>query len=217
MCTTSQAIYVPKNGIETSEGHLSFDDVTAALAQAIQEFLSDNDRACTVLGAIQSAATEARIDECRGLGKILLDSEPREHAQFSNARIHTPLLLQVDAEQKATYSEERFGPISFVISTEDTAHSIELARDVIREKGAITLGAYTTDDSVAEQFEKLAIEVAAPLSLNMDGGVLVNLSAAFSDFHATGGNPAANASLCDQAFVSSRFLVVQSRRHVQPD
>ncbi|WP_447044759.1 phenylacetic acid degradation protein PaaN [Vreelandella sp. H-I2] len=217
MCTTSQAIYVPKSGIETSEGHLSFDDVTAALSKAIQEFLSDNDRACTVLGAIQSAATEARIDECRGLGEILLDSEPREHAQFPNARIHTPLLLQVDAEQKAAYSEERFGPISFVIATEDTAHSIDLARDVIREKGAITLGAYTTDESVAEQFEKLAIDVATPLSLNMDGGVLVNQSAAFSDFHATGGNPAANASLCDQAFVSSRFLVVQSRRHVQPD
>ncbi|MWJ27924.1 phenylacetic acid degradation protein PaaN [Halomonas sp. ZH2S] len=217
MCTTSQAIYVPKSGIETAEGHLSFDDVTAALSKAIDKFLSDNDRACAVLGAIQSPATEARIDECRGLGEILLDSEPREHAQFPNARIHTPLLLKVDAEQKAAYSEERFGPISFVVATEDTRHSIDLAREVILEKGAITLGAYTTDDTVAEQFEQLAMDVAAPLSLNMDGGVFVNQSAAFSDFHATGGNPAANASLCDQAFVASRFVVVQSRRHGQPD
>lgn len=215
MCTTPQAIYVPKSGIETLEGHLSFDDVAAALAKAVQAFLSDNDRACTVLGALQSPVTEARIDKCRGLGEIVLDSEPREHIQFPKARTHTPLILKVGAEQKAAYSEERFGPISFIVATESTAHSIELARDVIREKGAITLGGYTTDETVAEQFEELAMEVATPLSLNLDGGLFVNQSAAYSDFHATGGNPAANASLCNQAFVASRFVVVQSRRHGQ--
>lgn len=215
MCTTPQAIYVPKNGIETADGPLSFDDVAAALAKAVQAFLSDNDRACTVLGALQSRETQARIDACRDLGDIALDSESRTHAHFPDARIHTPLILKVDAAQKTTYSEERFGPISFVIATENTAHSIELAREVIREKGAITLGGYTTDEAVAEQFEALAMDVAAPLSLNLDGGIFVNQSAAFSDFHATGGNPAANASLCNQAFVASRFVVVQSRRHGQ--
>lgn len=215
MCTTPQAIYVPRKGIETANGHLSFDDVAVALGEAVQAFLSDNDRACTVLGALQSLETEVRIDTCRGLGDIVLDSEPREHAHFTDARIHTPLILKVDANQKAAYSEERFGPVSFVIATDSTAHSIELARDVIREKGAITLGGYTTDEAVADQFEELAIEVATPLSLNLDGGIFVNQSAAFSDFHATGGNPAANASLCNQAFVARRFVVVQSRRHGQ--
>ncbi|MGM0536494.1 MAG: phenylacetic acid degradation protein PaaN [Pseudomonadota bacterium] len=217
MCTTTQAIYVPKSGIQTGDGHMSFDEVAGALARAVEAFLSDNERACAVLGALQSPATAARIDECRGLGEILLDSESREHAQFPGARIHTPLLLKVDASQRDAYSEERFGPISFVIATDSTDHSIQLAREVIGEKGAITLGAYTTDDEVAERFETLAMEVAAPLSLNLDGGVFVNQSAAFSDFHATGGNPAANASLSDQAFVARRFVVVQSRRHGQPE
>jgi phenylacetic acid degradation protein paaN len=215
MCTTPQAIYVPKDGIKTTEGQLSFSEVGSALAKAVEKFLSDNDRACAVLGAIQSPATAARIDECRSLGEVLLDSEPREHAQFPRARIHTPLLLKVDASQRDAFSEERFGPIGFVIATDSTAHSIELVREVIGEKGAITLGAYTTDDGIAEQFEQLAMDVAAPLSLNLDGGVFVNQSAAYSDFHATGGNPAANASLCDQAFVARRFVVVQSRRHGQ--
>ncbi len=217
MCTTPQAIYVPKSGIQTADGRLTFDEVAGAIAKAVEAFLSDNDRACTVLGAIQSPATAARIDECRGLGEVQLDSEPREHPRFPEAQIHTPLLLKVDAAQKAAYSEERFGPISFVIGTDSTAHSIELAREVIGEKGAITLGAYTTDDAVAERFEGLAMDVAAPLSLNLDGGILVNQSAAFSDFHATGGNPAANASLCDQAFVTPRFVVVQSRRHARSE
>ncbi|MFP4137345.1 MAG: phenylacetic acid degradation protein PaaN [Halomonas sp.] len=216
MCTTPQAIYVPQGGIRTAEGWLSFDEVAGALAKAVEAFLSDNDRACTVLGAIQSPATAARIEECRGLGEVLLDSERRQHAQYPEARIHTPLLLKVDASQRDAFSEERFGPIGFVIATDSTEHSIELAREVIGEKGAITLGAYTTDDELAERFEELALEVAAPLSLNLDGGILVNQSAAFSDFHATGGNPAANAALCDQAFVTPRFVVVQSRRHGQP-
>lgn len=217
MCTSPQAIYVPKGGIKTADGHVSFKDVATALASSVQEFLSDNDRACTVLGTIQSLETEARIEKYRGLGDIVLDSETREHARFPKARIHTPLILKVDAEQKAAYSEERFGPISFLIATESTAHSIELARDVIREKGAITLGGYTTDETVANQLEELAMEVATPLSLNLDGGIFVNQSAAFSDFHATGANPAANATLCNQAFVASRFVVVQSRRHGQPN
>jgi hypothetical protein len=43
--------------------------------------------------------------------------------------------------------------------------------------------------------------------------VFVNQSAAFSDFHGTGANPAANAALTDSAFVAGRFRVVQNRRH----
>jgi hypothetical protein len=48
--------------------------------------------------------------------------------------------------------------------------------------------------------------------VNLTGGVFVNQSAAFSDFHATAANPAANASLTDGAFVSARFHVIQTRR-----
>ena len=49
------------------------------------------------------------------------------------------------------------------------------------------------------------------LSCNLTGGIYVNQSAAFSDYHASGCNPAANASLTDAAFVAPRFHVVQSR------
>jgi hypothetical protein len=52
------------------------------------------------------------------------------------------------------------------------------------------------------------------LSVNLTGGVYVNQSAAFSDFHATGANPAANSALSDLAYVANRFRVVQSRRHI---
>lgn len=214
MCTTTQAIYVPKGGIDTPEGKVSFDEFAQALATATSKFLGDNDRACMVLGAIQSEATAKRIDECRGLGEIVLDSEPRVHAEYPNARIHTPLILKVEGKDQATYSEERFGPISFLIATEDTADSMRLAKAVLEEQGAITLGVYSTSDAVLDQAEELAMDVKVALSCNLDGGVFVNQSAAFSDFHATGGNPAANACLTDTAFLVNRFVVVQSRRHV---
>ena len=50
------------------------------------------------------------------------------------------------------------------------------------------------------------------LSINLTGNIFVNQSAAFSDFHVTGANPAGNASLTDTAFVATRFRRVMSRR-----
>lgn len=214
MCTTPQAIYVPRTGIETADGHLSFDEVAQTLAGAISKFLSKPEVAFNVLGALQSEDTAARIDTCASLGEVVLASEALEHPEFPNARVRTPLLLKVDAADIDTYSQERFGPISFIIATDSTDHSLALARQVIDAKGAITLGVYSTSEAVLDQAEALAMDVKVALSCNLTGGVFVNQSAAFSDFHATGANPAANASLTDAAFVSSRFVVVQSRHDV---
>ena len=61
--------------------------------------------------------------------------------------------------------------------------------------------------------EAAAMDAGVHLSCNLTGGVFVNQSAAFSDFHATGANGAANAALTDAAYVAARFRVVQSRRH----
>jgi hypothetical protein len=56
--------------------------------------------------------------------------------------------------------------------------------------------------------------VGVALSINLTGNIFVNQSAAFSDFHGTGANPAANAALTDAAYVANRFRVVQHRVHV---
>jgi hypothetical protein len=49
------------------------------------------------------------------------------------------------------------------------------------------------------------------LSVNLTGGIHVNQSAAFSDYHGSGANPAGNASLTDTAF-AYRFRVATVRR-----
>ena len=65
-----------------------------------------------------------------------------------------------------------------------------------------------------EATEAAALDSGVALSCNLTETVYVNQSAAFSDFHATGANPAANAALTDAAYVASRFRIVQSRRHL---
>ena len=85
-----------------------------------------------------------------------------------------------------------------------------------RTHGALTAGVYSTDPTVIERAEALAIDGGVSLSINLTGGVYVNQSAAFSDYHATGANPAATASFTDEAFVTPRFHVAQWRRHL-PD
>jgi delta 1-pyrroline-5-carboxylate dehydrogenase len=131
--------------------------------------------------------------------------------------MRTPLVLQLDASADiAKFSGEWFGPISFVIATDSTAQSIELAGSIAAEHGALTLSVYSMDEATIEAAHEAAIRGGVALSINLTGGVFVNQSAAFSDFHGTGANPAANAALTDPAFVANRFRVIQSRVHVAP-
>jgi phenylacetic acid degradation protein paaN len=216
MCTTSQALIVPAGGIDTDQGHKSFDEVCADLAAAVEKFLSKPDVACAVLGAIQSSATAERVDLANSgaLGRVVLASQKRVHPEFPDADVRTPVLLAVDAADEAAYMEERFGPISFLVKVADAQAAIALSERIVTQHGALTVGLYATQPEVIDAMTETTWRGKVALSINLTGGVFVNQSAAFSDFHGTGGNPAANASYCDSAFVANRFRVVQRRYHV---
>jgi len=47
---------VPRDGIDTPEGHLSFEAVTQSLADGVQKLLGDPARAVEVLGAVVAMA-----------------------------------------------------------------------------------------------------------------------------------------------------------------
>ena len=208
MCTAPQAIFIPRGGIETDTGHKSFEAVAEGLVSAVDALLGDPGRAAGVLGAIQNPATLDRVVSCRGLGRILRDST----ALAGPARTATPLILAVDASDEAAYLEERFGPISFLIACTDASEGVALATRAAREKGAITAALYCTDDAL---IARSAIEYAhagVALSVNLTGGIYVNQSAAFSDYHVSGANPAGNACLTDAAFVANRFSILCLRR-----
>ncbi len=210
MCTAPQGIFVPRSGIETDEGHKSFDAVAAGIVTAIDGLLVDPARAAGICGAIANPATLARIEAARALGRVVRDSAMIDG--LGEARTATPLILSVDAADAESYAEERFGPIAFVVAVDDIADGVNRAAVLAEEKGAITAALYTTDEAqilgAADRFAAAGVN----LSVNLTGGIYVNQSAAFSDFHVTGANPAGNASLTDAAFVANRFRVVMWRR-----
>ena len=216
MCTTSQAIFVPAGGIQTDLGHKSYDDFCADLAAAIQRFLSKPEVACAVLGAIQSSDTLQRIEQANAgsLGRVILASEKCTNPEFPSAEVRTPVLLACDASDEKAYMEERFGPISFVVKVSDTKAAIALSERVVSTHGALTVGLYSTSQEVIDQMTQATWRGKVALSINLTGGVFVNQSAAFSDYHGSGANPAANASYADSAFVANRFRVIQRRWHV---
>lgn len=212
MCTAPQDIFVPRGGIETNEGRKTFDAVAAGIAAAVDGLLADPARAAGICGAIANPATLARIATVRSLGRLVRDSAPVEG--LDEARTATPLILAVDAADSETYAEERFGPIAFAVAVDDVVDGVNRAAELAERKGAITAALYATDEAqilaAADRFATAGVN----LSVNLTGGIYVNQSAAFSDFHVTGANPAGNASLTDAAFVANRFRVVMWRRPV---
>jgi phenylacetic acid degradation protein paaN len=215
MCTVPQNIYVPREGIKTSEGTISFDDVAQAFADAVQKLTADPAKAVELTGAIQNKGVLERIEQVSAYGAPLLDSVTLQHPTYPEAKVSTPILRKLDAgRDEPIFTQEWFGPIAFVIATDSTGQSLELAGRIARTRGALTLSVYSTDEQTLDAASEAAVIGGVALSINLTGGVFVNQSSAFSDFHATGANPAANASLSDAAFVANRFRVVQSRRHV---
>lgn len=216
MCTTSQLLMVPATGIQTDEGHKSFDQVCTDLSQAIKGFLSKPDVALAVLGAIQSQATLRRIEQANqgAMGHVILASERLVHPEFDHAQVHTPVLIACEAADQGQYMQEQFGPISFIVKTADTAAAVALSEHIVNTHGALTVGVYSTDEAVIEAMTHATWRSKVALSINLTGGVFVNQSSAYSDYHGTGANPAANAAYTDSAFVANRFRVVQRRYHI---
>ena len=211
MCTTPQNILVPADGIDTDQGHLSFDQVAAGIATAIGALTDDPKRGVELTGAIVNDAVLGRLDEARKVGDVVLESRAVEHPAFPDAVVRTPLVVRLAADAADVYDREWFGPVSFLISTGSTADSLRIFRETVGRRGALTAAVYSIDEAVLAAAEAVAVDVGVNLSCNLTGGVFVNQSAAFSDFHASP-NPAANAALTDGAYVAGRFRIVQSRR-----
>ncbi|MFC3166750.1 phenylacetic acid degradation protein PaaN [Paracoccus fontiphilus] len=197
MCTSPQNIYVPQGGIDTDQGRKSFDDVAAGLAQAIDTLLADPKQAAGICGAIANPTTQERVARARTQGRVIRDG--------------TPLLLGVDADVPVA-QDECFGPVGFVIPCTDADDGIARAAGLAATKGAITAALYDTDEARIERAIRAFARAGVNLSVNLTGNIFVNQSAAFSDFHVTGANPAGNASLTDTAFVATRFRRVMWRR-----
>ncbi len=212
MCTAPQNIYVPRGGIDTDQGPKTFDEVAQGIAIGVDKLLSDPARAAGVCGAVANPATVERVAAVAGKGEVVRSSGAIEG--MDGARTATPLILKGDAGDGGAFDEECFGPISFVIAVDDAETGIDTASSLARRKGAITAAVYSLDEAVLDHAADAFSAAGVNLSCNLLGGIFVNQSAAFSDFHVTGANPAGNASLTDAAFVANRFRVATVRKLV---
>lgn len=214
MCTTSQNFFVPRHGITANGKRTSVEEFGSDLAEAINGLLGDDARAAAILGAVVNDGVRGRVEEAPSYGEVILASRQVAAPEFPGADIRTPTVVRVDAKDTEAYEKECFGPVSFLVTTDSTEHSLRLLRDTVADHGAITAAVYSTDEEVLNAAERTALDAGVALSCNLTESVYVNQSAAFSDFHATGANPAANSALTDAAYVANRFRIVQSRRHL---
>jgi phenylacetic acid degradation protein paaN len=215
MCTAPQNLYVPRDGIESNEGHKSVDDVIAGLAGAFDKLLGNDARAVELLGGVVNDGVLERVSAVGDSGgEVVIESREITHPTYKSAVVRTPAVVRLDVTDGDAYESECFGPVAYVIETDSTAQSIETFRRTVIEHGAMTASVYSTSEEVVAAMRSAALDAGVALSENLTGPVYVNQSAAFSDFHGTGANPAANATFTDGAFVASRFRFVQSRRHI---
>jgi phenylacetic acid degradation protein paaN len=216
MCTAPQNFYIPAEGVKTPTGVLSFEEVAQKLVDNINGIVDNPKAGPYVLGAIQNKITCDRVTQSETLpGKVWLKSRTIQNPQFPNARVSTPVVVEVESARRELFSKELFGPIAMLIRTKDTAESVALAREMATLHGAISCGAYTTDNATKEMIADELALAATPVSFNLTGGIYLNQHAAFSDFHVTGGNPAGNASFTNPEYVNKRFTWVGHREPVK--
>ncbi len=215
MCTAPQNFYIPEGGINTPTGKVSFDEFASKFVENINGLIDNPKAGPFVLGAVQNPKTSVRVKESENLpGKVWLKAREFENPMFKNARVSTPVIVEVEAANKDIFSKELFGPIALLIKTKNTDESISLAKEMAIAHGAISCGAYTTDDTTKEKIADEMSLAATPVSFNLTGGIYMNQNAAFSDFHVTGGNPSGNASFTNPEYVTRRFTWVGHREPV---
>lgn len=213
MCTAPQNFFIPASGVKGKDTTHSYEEVVAALKDAIGGIANNPKMAAGTYGAIQNELTLKRVNSVKKLdAAILLDSQKVEHMEFPNARSISPIILELEAKDFGIYENELFGPIILFIKTKDTEESLRLAKEMSQKHGAITCAAYCTDESIAQKINDEMELAFTPVSLNLTGMIWVNQHAAFSDFHVTGGNPAGNASFTNPEYINKRFVWVGHRK-----
>ncbi|MFN8360707.1 MAG: aldehyde dehydrogenase family protein [Candidatus Kapaibacterium sp.] len=215
MCTAPQNFFIPKNGVMENGTLIPLSDVASRLAAKIDGLVFNEKIGPGTLGALQNPATLERLHEASQLGgTIVRPSAPVAQQGFAGSRTVSPLIMQVTENQKDIYEKEWFGPIGFVIPVEDFNQGIDLMAESAKTHGALSAAVYTTDDAKKEHAENELLYAGAPVAFNFTGPIWVNQSAAFSDFHGTGANPAGSASFADLSFVCNRYNVIGSREKI---
>jgi phenylacetic acid degradation protein paaN len=214
MCTSPQNIYLPREGVRTATGQATYDEVVESLLEAIEAIVGAPRRAAALLGAIQADVTE-RVAARAGSGaRLLRRGTAYEHPEYPSARTRKPMVAEVEIDDSGLCDEEQFGPNVFIVPVDDSATGLSRAAGTAKTHGAIASYVYSTDDGFLDAADEAFLDAGANLTANSVGPMPMNFSAAYSDYHVSGLNPAGTATLTDEAFIAGRFRIVQSRRQI---
>ncbi|WOJ95887.1 phenylacetic acid degradation protein PaaN [Congregibacter brevis] len=219
MCTSPQVVYVPKDGIDTSAGHVSFEQVAQCIVDEIDSIAANPKMAAGIMGAVQAQLSLDVVSEAADMAmheglEILRESASYDHPDFPDARTRSLLVISARSEHKEMYAEERFGPVLFIVAADSADAAAEEATELARTRGTISCYMYSTNEVFIDSWVDVYARVGANLTINLTGAMWINFAAAYSDYHVTGLNPAGNACLADLSFVASRFRIAQRRRPI---
>lgn len=213
MCTAPQNIYISNEGVTTPDGIVSAEDAQNKIAAAVRALMENPKAAAPTLGAIQNDFTISRIEDKvkqYQAQSIQLDVKV-ENAEFSTARIKVPTIIFANANDESVYLEECFGPLIFIVRTDNFDQSLSIVKKSAASHGAITCLAYTTSEERKLKIEDEMNSVFTPVSFNFTGAAFVNQHAAFSDLHVSGGNPSGNATFTNTDFITKRYTWIGNR------
>lgn len=212
MCTAPQNIFIAESGVKTAEGHLSFDDAVNAIKDGFNGLIDHPKAGPGTLGAIQAEATYKRVQDFNSSNhKMIVPSKTIINEEFKDARIASPVVIELNENDSDLYNHECFGPVVFIIKTKNLQDSINKAVSLASQKGALTCGAYTTNEESRNEIEEAMNQIYVPVSFNFTGAGFINSHAAFSDFHLSGGNAAGNASFTNADFINRRIVWIGNR------
>jgi len=216
MCTSAQNIFIPAQGVQHKGHRISFEKVQQDIIDRIDVLTADPKVAAALCGCIMSPRTYHDMNQLRELAlqqnALLRDSVHYVHPQYPHAATATPMLVAAEFSNSTLYRKEYFGPMAFVIKAPNAQKALEQAALDAKECGSIASYAYSRNTTFLEEIEEAFLDAGASIGCNLIQHLPINFSAAYSDFHVTGLNPAGNACLTDIAFVASRFRIVQIKK-----
>ena len=215
MCTTPQDLLVPADGIGTRRGARSRWTSSRPTSARRWRSCSARTRRRSSCSARSSTTACCRVWTVRGRSAtVLIPSRTLTHPAYPQARVRTPALVRVPADRVETLGR---GVLRAGLVPRRHRHHRGRARADAphgdRPWRAHRGGVLDRREGGRGPPARSRIESGVALSENLTGGVYVNQTAAYSDLHATGANPAANAAYTDAHFVAGRFRVIQTRRH----
>jgi phenylacetic acid degradation protein paaN len=216
MCTSAQNIFIPQDGVRHNHTQIPYQQVVTDLIAKIDSLTAVPKIAAAICGCVMSPQTFTQMNELRIRAQrtdtLLRDAHCFVHPQFPNASTATPMLVEVDIEDSEVYRQEYFGPMAFIIRAPTAKTALKQASEDAHRYGSIASYAYSISPQFLEEVEEAFVHAGASIGFNLIAHLPINFSAAYSDFHVTGLNPAGNACLTDIAFVASRFRIVQIKR-----